>query len=167
MAVTTQKSTEYAARVDSGTTQYPTEYHGMPMVQYFTHDQTGAGDATSSVIIGVLPPGRVRLLLPSSWAYVNWTQASATLDLGWDAYTALSDGATVSADPDGLVDGMDVDTVGIRQFSTSAVAAVVATGYTKLFESRSGVILRATSQDVALASGSDLVGYFTYVTQGC
>ena len=162
MTVTTQKSTEYAARVDSGTVQYPTEYGGEFRSQLFTHDQSGAGEATSSVIIGYLPPGRVRLMLANSWAYVNWTTASATLDLGWDAYTGL-DGVAVLADPDGLVDGMDVDTVGIRQFSTSAAAGPKAAGYTKLFESKDGVIIRATSQDTAIASGDDLVGALVYV----
>lgn len=165
MGVTTQNSTEYAALL-AGTTQYPTEVAGQVHSSYFTHDQSGAGDATSSVALIKLPPGRVRLLLSNSIAYVNWTTSSATLDLGWDAYTGL-DGVAVVADPNGLIDGMDVDAVGLRSFSTSAVAAVLATGYTKLFESRDGVVIRATSEDTAIASGDDLVGHFQYVLLGC
>jgi hypothetical protein len=135
---------------------------GQVRFAHFTHDQSGAGDATSSVALVKLPAGRVRLLLPLSWAYVNWTTASAFLDLGWDAYIGL-DGVEVAADPNGLVDGMDVDTVGIRQLSTGAVAAVVAAGYTKLFTSKGGVVIRATSEDTAIASGDDLVGSLAYV----
>jgi hypothetical protein len=71
---------------------------------YFTHDQSAAGDATSSVAIVKLPAGRVRLLLGASMVYVNWTTASATIDIGWDAYTGF-DGVAVVADPDGLVNG--------------------------------------------------------------
>jgi hypothetical protein len=162
MPATHQLSTERAAQV-AGTTQYPTELHGQTRIAFFTHTQDGAGDATSSVALARLPPGRVRLLLSDSQAYVNWTTASATLDLGWDAYEALSDGASVTADPNGLVDGMDVDTVGIRQFSTGAVAGVLLTGYSYVFESRDGVVIRATSQDTAIVNGDDLVGYLTYV----
>lgn len=164
MAVTTQESTEYAQLYTTvpRSNVNTTEKHGRVRIAFFTHDQSGAGDATSSVALCKLPPGRVRLLLSSSWAYVNWTTGSATLDLGWDAFTAM-DGTTTVADPNGLVDGMDVDAVGIRQFSTGTVAAVIATGYTHVFESKSGVVIRATSQDTAIASGDDLVGFFQYV----
>lgn len=164
MAVTTQNSAEYEKLY--GTTLdevYPTEYHGKTRIAFFTCTQSGAGDAGSSVALCKLPPGRVRLLLSDSQAYVNWTTASATLDIGWDAYVALSDGAAVAADDDGLVAAMDVDAVGIRQFSTSAPAALLLTGYTYLFESREGVVIRATS-NTAIVDGDDLVGYLTYVT---
>ena len=100
----------------------------------------------------------MRVLLASSSAYVNWTTGSATLDLGWDAYTN-TDGTAVTADPDGLVNGLNVDTVGYQTFG----AGTAATGGTYLFESQGGVVLRATSQDQALASGDDLVGYMMYV----
>ena len=88
MAVTTQKSSEYTnvtavPAVNVG----PSEHHGRVRQMFFTHAQAGAGDATSSVALGKLPGGKVRLLASQSKAYVNWTTASATLDLGWDAYT--------------------------------------------------------------------------------
>ena len=112
MAVTTQKSTEYTNRTATPVTNNKTtEEHGKLRIMFFTHDQDGAGDASSSVALGELPAGRVRVLLALSRAYVNWTTSSATLDLGWDAYTD-QDGSTTAADTDGLVDGEDVDTVG-------------------------------------------------------
>jgi hypothetical protein len=134
------------------------DYHGRVRIAYFTCDQDGAGDATSSVALCSLPAGKVRVLLSSSNAYVNWTTGSATLDLGWDAYTN-TDGTAVTADPDGLVNGLNVDTVGYQNFG----AGTTATGGTHLFESQGGVVLRATSQDTAIASGDDLVGYMMYV----
>lgn len=164
MAVTTQKSTEYtnatATPIVNNTTA---EEHGRVRIAFATHVQSGVGDATSSVALFKLPPGRVRLLLPSSSFYVNWTTTSATLDLGWDAYTDLS-GTAVPADPNGLADGVNVDTAGFFTGGTlAALAGLAATGGTKVFESKDGVVIRATSQDVALADGDDLVGYVMYV----
>lgn len=164
MTVTTQKSTEYTNVTATPVVNLgPTEMHGRVRVAYFTHDQSGAGEATSSVALCKLPAGKVRLLLGSSFMYVNWTTASATLDLGWDAYTA-QDGTTTDADPNGLIDGLDVDTVGLRSgedLVTLSAVQVLGGAYT--FESREGVVIRATSEDEAIASGDDLVGYFLYV----
>jgi len=159
MAVTTQKSTEHTNATATPVTLNPTtDYAGRVRIMYFTHAQSGAGDATSSVALGSLPAGKVKVLLSSSNAYVNWTTGSATLDLGWDAYTD-GDGNSVAADADGLVDGLNVDTAG--QFSFGADQA--ATGGTYTFNSKSGVTIRATSQDTAIADGDDLVGYILYV----
>lgn len=165
MAVTTQESTEYANvfTTKPAVMNATTEWHGRLRVAFFTHDQSGAGDATSSVALVKLPPGRVRLLLPMSWMYVNWTTASATLDLGWDAYTDLTDTA-IAADPDGLIDGISVesaDVIGFEELTT--LAGIAGAGYTKVFESKDGVVIRATSQDVAIATGDDLVGALVYV----
>jgi hypothetical protein len=139
----------------------PTEEHGRIRVAFFTCTQDGAGDATSSVALCKLPPGRVRILASQSRAYVNWTTSSATLDLGWDAHTDL-DGDAVAADPNGLIDGLDVDTVGFQTLE-GAIAANLLTGGTYVLESKDGVIIRATSQDTAIADGDDLVGFLMYV----
>jgi len=40
---------------------------------------------------------------------------------------------------------------------------LVATGGTKVFNSRDGVVIRATSADTAIVSGDDLVGALLYV----
>ena len=165
MAVTTQEGTEYtavfttkpAALVGTHT------WHGRIRGAYFKHTQDGAGDATSSAALVKLPPGTVRLILPMSFMYVNWTTASATLDLGWDAYTDLS-GTAVAADPNGLLDGLDVDTADVQAFEElTALAGLAATGYTKVFESKDGVVIRATSQDTAIADTDVIVGMFCYM----
>jgi len=161
MAVTTQNSTEYANEVATPIVKNPTHITmGRLRIMFFTCLQDGAGDATSSVVLGKLPAGRVRLLASLSRAYVNWTTSSATLDLGWDAYTDI-DGDAVAVDADGLINGLSVDTVGFQTFE-GAIAANLLTGGTYLFESQSGVVIRATSQDTAIATGDDLVGYIIY-----
>lgn len=163
MTVTTQYSTEYnQAYVTVPSSNVTTaEKAGRLRIMFFTCTQSGAGEATSSVVLGKLPAGRVRLLGSLSRAYVNWTTASATLDLGWDAYTAM-DGTTTAADPNGLIDGLDVDTVGFHTLE-GAIAGELLTGGTHVFESKDGVVIRATSQDTAIADGDDLVGYLIYV----
>lgn len=161
MAVTTQKSTEYTnATATPPTFAQPTEMHGRVRVMFFTHDQDGAGDAGSSVALGKLPGGRVRVLLSMSSMYCNWTTGSATLDLGWDAFTAV-DGTTTAADVDGLIDGLSVETAGYFSMD-GALAGIKATGGTHIFESRDGVVIRATSPG-AIVSGDDLVGFIAYV----
>ena len=120
MAVTTQKSTEYTnATATPVTLNEANVYHGRVRIAYFTHDQDGVGDAGSSVALCSLPAGKVKVLLSQSKAYVNWTTGSATLDLGWDAYTNIS-GTAVAADPGELrpvaVDRQRVPVdVGIRE----------------------------------------------------
>lgn len=165
MAVTTQNSTQHANTVAVPSVMNdPADHHGRMRIMYFSHDQDGAGDATSIVKLGKLPAGKVRIFMGLSRAYVNWTTASAKIDLGWEAYQDLT-GATVSADVDGLIDGISVDTVGyfgLEGASGSTGAPLKATGGTKLFETQSGVVITASSTDQALVSGDDLAGYLVY-----
>ena len=164
MAVTTQNSTEYGVGVVNKTRKLLlNEMGGTVKSAFFTCTQDGAGDATSSVALFKLPPGRVRVLMSQSRAYVNWTTASATLDLGWDAYVDLA-GDAVAANPDGLIDGLSVDTVGFQTLE-GAIAANLLTGGTYVFESTGGVVIRATSQDTAIVDLDDLVGYVLYVVE--
>lgn len=159
MAVTTQESTEYTNLTASPpTVQDKTVLGGQVALAYFTHAQVGAGDATSSVAVAKLPAGRVRIIGPMSSVYVNWTTTSATLDAGWDAYTDLG-GTTVVADPNGIDDGVDVDTAGFQTLG----GILTATGGTKVFESKDGVTVRLTSEDTAIIAGDDAVGYIAYV----
>lgn len=165
MAVTNQYSTEYqAALVTKPASLVSTaSWHGRLRGAYFAHTQSGAGDATSDVTIFKVPPGTVRLILPMSFIYVNWTTASATIDIGWGAYTDLN-GTAVAADPNGLVDGLSVESADVNGFEElTTLAGLAATGYTKLFESKDGVDLILTSQDVAIADGDTAVGMFTYM----
>ena len=161
MAITTQESTEYTNLTASPPTiQDKTVLGGQVAIVYFTCDQTGAGDATSSFAVVKLPAGRVRVLGLMSDVYVNWTTASATIDAGWDAYEDLG-GTTIAADPNGLDDGVSVETAGNIKLGSVLVAA----GSTKVFESINGVTLRLTSEDVAIIDDDDAVGYIAYVAE--
>jgi len=69
------------------------------------------------------------------------------------------DGDAVAADPNRLAGGLDVDTVGtVTGAALAALAGLAATAGTRLFESKDGVVIRATSEDVALANGDTLAG---------
>jgi hypothetical protein len=168
MAVTTQFGTEY-------TSVYQTEppvllgtqtWHGRLRGAYVSHVQSGAGDATSSAAVWKIPPGTVRLILPMSYLYVAWTTASATFDLGWDAYTDLS-GSAVAADVDGLIDGISVESSGVIGFeeltASAGAGAPATTGYTKVFSSKDGVVIRASSTDTAIADTDALYGLLVYM----
>lgn len=161
MAITKQYSTEYKNRhvTTPAVIGDSTEYHGRVRIQYFSFTQDGAGDATSSFLAVRLPGGIVRIVGGLSKIYAATATASATLDVGWDAYTDL-EGDTVVADPNGIDDGIDTDTVGFFELGS----ALAAEGGTKKFTSKGGVDIRITSQDVALADGDTVSGYIAYVT---
>ena len=119
MAVTTQKSAEYTIETATPLVKSNTvDKHGKLRTLYFTHDQDGAGDANSTVTLGKLPAGKVKILGGLSRFYCNWVTSSQTMDIGWKAYTDL-DGDAVALDVDGLVDGLDVDTVGEKIHTTA------------------------------------------------
>ena len=165
MAVTNQYGTEYTqALITKPSSHLDTStWGGRLRGAFVSHVQSGAGDATSDVTIWKVPPGTVRLILPMSFLYINWTTTSATIDIGWGAYTDLN-GDAVAADPNGLVDGLSVDTVGVQAFEELALlAGLVTSGYTKVFSSRDGVDLKLTSQDVAIANADAVYGMLTYM----
>ena len=117
-----------------------------------------AGEAADIIQIAKLPAGRVRFLGLLSYRYHNMTTGSNTVDIGWAAYTDL-DGAAVVANPDGLDDGVSVETAGLIRMGT----VLVALGNEKLFESQSGVIITVTSVGIIAALDS-IYGSIFYVT---
>ena len=161
MAVTTQLSAEYTIQTTTPIVNSNTvDKHGKLRTLFFTHDQDGAGDANSTVTLGKLPAGKVKIIGGLSRFYCNWVTSSQTMDIGWSAYTDL-DGDAVALDVDGMVDGLDVDAVGYFDMESNIAAGKLKGGnYT--FESRDGVIIKALAI-AALADGDDLCGYITYV----
>ena len=161
MAVTTQLSAEYTIQTTTPIVNSNTvDKHGKLRTLFFSHDQDGAGDANSTVTLGKLPAGKVKIIGGLSRFYCNWVTSSQTMDIGWTAYTDL-DGDAVALDVDGMVDGLDVDAVGYFDMESNIAAGKLKGGnYT--FESRDGVIIKALAI-AALADGDDLCGYITYV----
>lgn len=157
MAVTTQKSTQVTNFDASPSVREETsDVHGRLRIAAFDHTQSGAGDATSSAEVARLPAGTVRLLGALSRVEHNWTTSSATMDVGWDAYTDL-DGDAVAADADGIDNGVSVDTAGAMAVGSALTAD------TKVFTSQGGVSIRLTSTDTAIVSGDTASGYLVYV----
>ena len=159
MAVTVTNSTQMDKIDGTVAGNLPThELHGRVRMAFFKAVQAGgAGDAGSSFLAAQLPGGSVRVLGAMSNIHMNWTTAAATVDVGWDAYQGIT-GGVVAADPDGMDDGVSVETAG----AIPLCSANAAEGNTKLFESQAGVSIRLTSPGV-LANGSTSAGYIAYV----
>lgn len=161
MAVTTEYSTQYA---NTYITKPPVnnktiDIHGRMRIAYFEFTQgAAAGDAGSFAYMVTLPAGNNRLLLPlSRLAFSAWGTAR-TMDLGWLAYTDLSGGTAVAADPNGLDDGVDVSSAG-----SVNPGGTIGTHETKQFDSQGVVTLTAQCNDGTLPAAGTLSGYWIYV----
>ena len=69
-------------------------------------------------------PGDARIIIPACiFTFSAWA-ANTLLDVGYAAHTSKT-GATVAADPDGLIDGLDVDAAGTYTQTMLATAGGV------------------------------------------
>lgn len=154
MAVTVTK----AAQIADGARKYPIDDHGKIRIMYGKITQVGAGDATSSWIIGSLPPGRVRVLPHLSRYKVSALGASRVMDIGHDAYTHLTepaDSAQTAAAPAAFADDIDVSGATHATFPTTG-------GFKHDMYSRDGIQLRATVAGGTIpdgATGEFLIAY--------
>ena len=137
----------------------PVDHHGKVRFAKVTYVQVAAGEAGDIIQLCKLPAGRVRLLGRLSNLYHNLTTATNFADIGWAAYVGL-DGVAVASDPDGLDDNIDVETAGTILVGT--VAAVLAVGGNKLFESQEGVVITLTSVEIPDADDT-IDGFIAYV----
>ena len=154
MAVTQQKSTQVSNAAASPAVMNPThDWHGRLRIARFDFTQSGQGDAGSLAELVQLPAGRVRVILPLSRVAFAAMGAARTLDLGWLAYTD-DDGNAVTADPNGLDDGVDVATAGsINPDGT------VGGDESYLFSSQAGVTIPAQINDGTFDDLKTLKGY--------
>jgi hypothetical protein len=97
---------------------------------YFSYEQIATGSAGDNIIIAHLPAGKVRLIGPLSW--IKGSMTPTAIDIGWLAYTDR-DGDDVSADTDGIEDGVDWHAAGNHYLGAQL------TNGTKEFDSRDGV----------------------------
>lgn len=137
----------------------PVEHHGKLRFAKVTYLQVAAGDAADRIQLCKLPAGRVRLIGRLSNLYVNLTTATQFIDIGWAAYVGL-DGVAVDADPDGLDDNIDAESALTTLVGT--VAAVLATGGNKLFESQEGVVITLDCVEIP-AENDTIDGFIAYV----
>ena len=158
MAVTTQKGGQLT-NLDAvpAVVENSHNIHGRLRVAYFSHTQSGAGDANSTIEVVRLPPGKIRLLGALSRIKHNWTISTVDMNVGWAAYTDL-DGTAVVADANGLDAAIDVDTAG-----AIAIGSVLGTADTKVFESKDGVSIMLQAVAAGLADTDTVEGYLVYV----
>mgnify|MGYP006159723357 FL=1 len=161
MAVTTQNSTEYAATLATPLVKASAVSNtGKLRTLAFSFNQSGVGDAGSKIVLGKLPAGTVKIIGVLSSFYCNIVAGSATIDIGWQAYNDTS-GTAVAADPDGMVDGLDVDAVGYQNMEGNT-AATKLLGGNHTFSSKDGVVIEITSV-AALADDDDVDGVISYI----
>ena len=136
------------------------ELHGKIRIARFDYTQVAEGAVATIIQLVKLPAGRIRLLGRESNMYRSALGTSVTLDVGWAAYTNFS-GTTVAADPDGLDDGVDVAAAGVARLGS--VAAVLAEGEAKVFESQEGVTITGTIGGEVIPADGVINGYIAYV----
>lgn len=157
MAVTTEYSDQEQVRQDDPKTEIPLEDSGKLWAYKFEFTQgSSAGDAGSLAYLRKLPPGPVNLFLPLSRVHFSAMGTGRTMDLGWSAYTSPAD-AAVSADPNGLDDGVDVSSAG-----AVVPGGTVGTDETYTFDSRDGVMLQAQINDGTIPASATLKGVWVF-----
>lgn len=124
--------------------------HGRVRIAAFDYTQSGAGTTGDDVNLVNLPAGAIRVLE----VYVAFSAygSSRTLDLGYSAYTELSDGSTTAADPDAISANTDISSAGT--VTSVANDQISSTG---------GVIVKAQVNDAAPPDGATLNGWVLYV----
>lgn len=129
MGVTNEYSTEYKKYTDPATNGYFAA-NGLlvPLIiQPFNFTQgAAAGDATSTMTLFKIPPGRFRFLPQLSWIQWALFGSSRTLDIGHGAYVG-EDGVTVNASLARFDDDIDVSSAG-KAFMGSDLAIADAAG---------------------------------------
>ena len=138
-------------------------------IEYFTYTQAATG-TDGDQVFAVKVPGVSRILLPELFIHMSDWTASTVLDVGWAAYTEI-DGDAVAADPDGLIDGLDISNGGVAVFfgmvltvSTTNTLTIAPAGLlSKEFNSRHPVDITFSLLGAAPLAAATLQGYVTYV----
>ncbi len=158
MAITTEYSTEFASAVNNNTAVKVDQWHGRLRVMTFEFTQGSvAGDAGSLAVLGRLPAGNVRVILPLSFIGTSAMGVARTMDIGWLAYTQR-DGSAVTADPNGLDDGIDVSSA-----ATTTPGGTLGGGENKEFDNEGGVDITAQINDDTIPAAATIQGFLVYV----
>lgn len=162
-AVTTQNSTQYGNNV--ATPPVPNasyDEYGKQRTLYFSHTQSGAGDANSLVNMVRVPPGKYRLIKTESKFNCSAFGAGRTLDIGFLAYTKR-DGTAVAASVDTILDGADVSAA--ANLSCGLGTNALTADPTILLDSKDGITIQAKVLGDTIPDGATLKGYFTLVAE--
>lgn len=149
-----------ADQLAEGFRKYPIDDHGKLRVMAFKVSAlTVALAANSTVGLLWLPPGRKRILPNLSRIKTSAFGSGRTLDIGHDAYNARPNYAEAAktADPDALIDGLDV--------SGAVNAAFTEPNGNLWFDmySLNEVLIYATVLGDTMPVGATMSGYITYL----
>lgn len=130
----------------------------------FTYTQAALGTAGDLVYLVKVPANCVVIMALSMFKFSAWDN-SPTLDVGWLAYND-TDGDAISADENGLMDGVDISAAG-HVFGGALIlaASAVAQAYIvdeKEFDSNDEVTITATLADQAPSADDTLTGWIAY-----
>lgn len=157
MAVTTETSTQIAARTTPGTILMPADIGAKLRFKYFTFTQgPAAGDANSTADLCYLPAGKVRIFAGLSRVSHSAFGASRVLDVGHAGYTE-PDGDAVAADEDALHSAADISAAG-------GFAPMDETGNDQSFvyHSTGEVLIRAKCEGGTIPIAATLEGFIVY-----
>lgn len=154
MAVQALKSTE----TTDGYRSNPNHDHGKVRTQFFDVPATTvAGDATSTVDLCNLPPGRVRVIPELSRITNSAFGAARTLSIGHTAYPSRDPAAAdpEPANPTAFAAALDVSA------ANNGVALSNVLKYD--IYSKAGVLVQATVNVDTIPVGATLSGFIAYV----
>ena len=159
---TPTSSTQYAAQVGgSSVAKIPGgDLHGILHRSYFSYTHlAAAGAGTGEVNLVTLPPGRIRIFAHDSRLITSQTAASATMDVGYRAYTE-PDGDSIAEDDNAFEDNRDVATA-----ATDAVLEFAGDGTTDdptVFNTRDGLTIFASVDSGNIETDDTIKGWISY-----
>jgi len=158
MAVTNENSLQIGRILAGAIKNLTTDLMGRMRKMRFDFTQgAAAGDATSTMSLIILPPGRNRIYLRDCIVAFSAFGAARVLDIGYAAYTDR-DGNAVAAAPAAFVNDLDVSSAG-----TSSFAGVVGGEESFLFENRDSVTIIGTVAGGTIPAAATLNGDATIV----
>lgn len=137
---------------------YPIEDHGKLRFQYayFKNLSGAAGDATSTVELVKLPPGRVRLVPHLARLRSSAFGASRVLKIGHRAYSKGSMSDLIAEDDDAFSSALDIS-------AAAAVANSLGTQLKYDLYSVAGITVFATVTGGTIPTDAELEMWFPYV----
>lgn len=150
-----------AAQLADGYRKYPISDHGKMRILYGKATQgAAAGDDGSSIIIGVLPPGRVRIL-PYLCRYKGSALGAArVMGIGYDAYFASNQGGAVAEAAAAGAFGAAIDVSGATDANFPVTGGMKYDIY-----SRAGVQIRLTITGGTIPAAATFEMLIVYVCE--
>lgn len=157
MAATNQKSPIVTAQEAKQDVSAYNQYANVRLANIGVFVQSGDGDAESTVILAKMPPGRVSILLGSSYLHVDALGTDRVIDLGHNGYTGL-DGVAVAAAPA----AWNNNTASASALNATPGVNANDNGRIITIMSTSGFDIILTVQGGTIPDTSEITGYFLW-----